>query len=923
MPETIFLSERIPLVFKAAKWLAARSSKRPLDLSRYAVVVATSGAGRRLRFELVRAAGDNAGLMAPLVTTPMGLLALACPDEVASRTDALLAWTQVISQASSTDYPLLLSGFSNHRSSSLHIGRSLMELCALLAEAGLTPASLEIVATSPQQEDRWREIESLHRGYLGRLKDVGLADPNAARIRAARHGLSPPNVERVIVAGVPDLNRLSQQHLENLELAGVPVSVLVDAPDCNEAWFDDWGRPESDAWRRRTLPLGPGDIMIAAEPSSEAEIAARLLGPRGAAALCVADAELIPFLARALRKQGLDSYDPAGRSLATFECASLSSLWVSFCSSDLLAELRALAEHPVFLHALCRESQLPPSTVLSTLDKLRNDSLLETLEDAVAYLEEPSAARERSPKAAALVSGARGLRRKSGESLSDLLEFLRLLYASRHVVPGCGEAEAISALSDLLRSVTESPLSTRETARKVFCEELKNIAVFARHIGTEVELNGWLEAPWLPHSALVLSGCTEGALPARVVAHPFLPESLRVPLGLPNSSQRFVRDIYLLHCLLATRKPGTVKLTLCRTGTDGEPAKPSRLLFRCPDAELCLRVKSVFRPGLSLRRTRARERTWPLEIPRRPAPAFLQVTALSDYLKCPLRFYLKHVLLMREFEAQKLEMNALDFGNVLHRTLENFANGETIRESRDAAAIESFVLAGLDDVLSDRFGKRLSLPVRVQRESLRARLRQFARIQAEERQKGWRIQCGELRFEEEATLRLAGLPIVASLDRVDVHERSGEMRILDYKTFAKRKTASEAHFEQATGEEGSFETLFEGKAVRWFDLQLPLYRALARFRWPSQSSPLVGYFLLPERVEESGIDDLALDSSLFESAMSAAETVAHRVRNGIYWPPRTVQYDDYESVFLGEDPASILSSESKEFLMGLHFKAVP
>ncbi|HET9524320.1 MAG TPA: PD-(D/E)XK nuclease family protein, partial [Terrimicrobiaceae bacterium] len=240
----------------------------------------------------------------------------------------------------------------------------------------------------------------------------------------------------------------------------------------------------------------------------------------------------------------------------------------------------------------------------------------------------------------------------------------------------------------------------------------------------------------------------------------------------------------------------------------------------------------------------------------------------------------------------------------------------------DAAAIESFVLAGLDAVLSDRFGSRLSLPVRVQRESLRARLRRFARIQADERQKGWRIQCGELRFEE-ATFRLAGLPIVASLDRVDVHEGSGQMRVLDYKTFAKRKTASEAHFVPATGEEESFETLLDGKAVRWFDLQLPLYRALAQFRWPSESPPVVAYFLLPERVEESGIDDLALDSSLFESAMSAAETVAHRVRNGIYWPPRAVQYDDYESVFLGEDPASILSSESKDFLMGMHLKAGP
>ena len=59
MPETIYLTERLPLVFKAAKWLAALSSERPLDLGHYAVLVPTAGAGRRLRFEFVKAASEG------------------------------------------------------------------------------------------------------------------------------------------------------------------------------------------------------------------------------------------------------------------------------------------------------------------------------------------------------------------------------------------------------------------------------------------------------------------------------------------------------------------------------------------------------------------------------------------------------------------------------------------------------------------------------------------------------------------------------------------------------------------------------------------------------------------------------------------------------------------------------------------------
>lgn len=928
MPETIYLTQRSPLVFKAAKWLSTFSCGRPLDLSRCVVLVPTSGAGRRLRFELTKVASEGGrGLLAPLLTTPMGLLGLAAGEKVSSRADVLFAWAHVISSASFTEYPLLLSGFSDHRDLALPIGRSLRDFCLLLAEAGLTPVSPEIVRACPQQEDRWKELMSLYGRYLARLGSAGLTDANAARINAAQAGVVLPNAERVIVAGVPDVNRISQLYLENLETKGVSVTVLVDAPDCDSAQFDRWGRPDVETWAQRTLPLHLEDVLVAAEPSSEAEIVARFLGPGAAAGICVADSEMIAFHDRALRKHGLEPYDPAGKSLAAFECATLSRLWLSFCSSDELAQLRTLAEHPVFLQTLCRESQLGATATLAALDQVRTEILAETLADAIAYFDENSSARERWTAAAAFTAGAQRLKKQfaANGSLGKLLKFLGSVYAGHQVASDSGEAEGLAALAELLRSVLESPFHTPDIGEAVFCEEMKSIAVFEPRSGTEVELNGWLESLWLPHSALILSGCTEGAIPARVSAHPLLPDSLRAGLGLQSNAQRFARDIYLLHCLLAVREPGAVKLTLCRTRVDGEPAKPSRLLFRCPDAELCSRVGRLFAPGLSLRAAHARKRAWPLEIPRRPAPDSLRVTAFGDYLKCPLRFYFKHVLNMREFDPLKTEMNAMDFGIVLHKTVENFANEESIRDSYDPAAIEKFVLTELDVVLFDRLGRRLSLPVRVQRESLRVRLRQFARIQAEERRAGWRIQGGEFRFEKERTLCLEGLPVVASLDRVDVHERSGRRRILDYKTFAKRRSASEVHFEPAEEEHSVFETVLEGKAVRWRDLQLPLYRALAQIQWPDEPEPpAVGYFLLPERIEESGIEEFGLNASLFASAICSAEAVADRVQRGIYWPPRAVQYDDFEDIFLGDDPANILSEESREFLMGArNFTATP
>jgi ATP-dependent helicase/nuclease subunit B len=918
MPETIFLTERLPLVFKAARWLAALSPERPLDLSHCVVLVPTSGAGRRLRSQLVQLAGVE-GLLAPHITTPMALLALAADENIASRADALLAWAEVISGVAAKEFPLLLSGFSDHKNSALHIGKSLMEVCSLLAEAGLTPTSSEIARACPHQQDRWQELDSLYRQYLQCLAGAGMEDTNSARIKAARAGAASEDLKRMVVAGLPDLNPISQQHLENLEAAGVTLTILVDAPDCDGAPFDSWGRPNAETWLRRTLPLSPDDVVVTADPSSEAEIVARLVGPAGPPGLCVADAGIIPFHDRAMRKLGLAPYDPGGKSLAPFECATLSRLWLSFCSSGRINELRTLAEHPVFLQMLCRQSHLEPTSALSALDELQTTVLAETLGDAVAYFRDSASARNEIPRAASLIAAAEALRKRFDVcgSLGKLPPFLRAAYARKRVAPDSSEAEALVALAGLLDAILSSPLSKPGTAEGIFREEMKNTAVFEQHGEADIELNGWLEAPWLPHSSLIISGCTEGALPARVSAHPFLPDSVRDGLGLQSNAQRFARDTYLLHCLLAAREPGAVKLTLCRTGADGEPVKPSRLLFRCPHADLASRVKKVFGSVASLRTAHARERAWPLEIPQRPPPAALRVTAFGDYLKCPLRFYLKHVLGMRKFEPAKAEMHALDFGIVLHKTVENFAGDVSVRESQIPEVIERFVLSELDAILHARFGRNLSLPLRVQRESLRARLRQFARIQARERRAGWRVQRAELRFEKEHTLSLAGLPVVGSLDRVDIHENTGQRRVLDYKTFAKRRSTTDTHLEFVAGEHDSTGILFNGKPARWKDLQLPLYRALAEFLWPGDPQPpAVGYFLLPERIEESGIEEFVLEGPVFASAMSTAEGVADRVRCGIYWPPGVVQYDDYANVFLGEDPAKILSVKSRGFLMG-------
>lgn len=919
MPDHVFLPEREPLVRKTARWLVGLSSARPLDLGTCLVVLPTAGAARRLRAELLTCASSR-GVLPPLMTTPMGLLTLAAevdgPTTVASRPDSLRAWADVIANSSAEKYPLLLGGFPDPAAVAFRVGESLTVVCAILAEAGLTPSSPELLRASPLDEDRWREMENLYRRQRKVLQAVGLREAQAVHIATAQAGTAPAKISRIIVAGVTDLSPLLVQYLTSVPL---PVTLLTDAAGCDEdTKFDAWGRPDPEYWTRHILP--PLDPLFLSDPTSESLAIAERLGP---AALCVADPTLVSHFQRTLTIGNRMAFDPSGTPLAQFEPAALASLWMAFSRSENLIILRTLLEHPRFLKIFCQEANLSPADAFKALDRLTTADLVQTLSEATDVLRSGNAANQSDPRRR-LVTTARQWHSRfdPNASLEALLDLLKAVFHDYEVSPDSSESAALSGVGGVLRSLLESPLDPASAGEEILAAELAGTPVYEPHSEGAIELHGWLEAPWLPHEALIISGCTEGALPAQVNSHPFLPDSLRVTLGLSGNAGRLARDIHQLHSLLAARPEGAVQLTLSRTSVDREPTRPSRLLFRCPDADLPARVEQLFGEPLSLQRTPARQPAWQFRVPEGRPRERLSVTAYADYLQCPMRFYFNRVLKMEAFDPEKSELDALEYGEILHLALEAFSVDPAVRDSTEEGVISNYVLEALDTELRNRFGSRQSLPVRVQRESLRARLRQFAILQARERAEGWRIVAAELEFPPDATINLAGMPLTGKIDRVEVHDRTGERRILDYKTFQsiEKNLPQDTHFATLQKSEPDFpeaEFVWGNKLRRWTQLQLPLYRALAQFRWPEDPSPArIGYFLLPEKTEDTSIHEFPEDDELLASALTCAEAIADRVRRGVYWPPRKPKYENYAELFLNRDPADALEPESIRFLQG-------
>jgi len=923
MPELICLREARPLAQIVAAWLLSQSKSPIKDLSNTVVLVPTAGAARRLKAALVEQSADT-GLLSPRIAAPMQFLAENSPTGTATRFDCLVAWTQVIEEMEEIEFENLFPGFASGslRMSAPRIAATLMSLTDLLAEAGRSPDAPELQKLFPE-DDRWPEIAELFGRVRDKLAAAHLTEVNAALIRTSRSGQAPAEIKEIVVAGVPDLTPLLQGFLKNLSTQGIRVVLLVHTPDCEDGVFDQWGRPDPDHWKTHILPISDEIIIPCESPDVEAGTAATFVQSSGqSAGMVLADPTLAPLMERAFEQKGMSTYDPSGVPLSSSPPALILREWPVFCRTGSLSSLRLLAETPLFLDHLASDDPHRAKSILEDLDFFAHSLIRDTLpsERELSHLD-PRRDRPETflSRLLILIRNIDHLRRTfhPEHSPDALPRLLTALYAQKKIPANSPEALALTELSSHIQALLSSPLQSDVPRHDLLQHEVAKARYFLPKPAGCIELHGWLEASWLDAPHLILCGCTEGNVPGVVDGHPFLPDQARQRLGISSNDQRFARDIYLAHCLLAVRLPESVRILFSQTGVEGDPNRASRLLFRCPDAQLAQRVQRLQHPLTAPTEKPPAERVWALRLPQKSPPVSLRVTGFKEYLQCPVRFYLKNLLRMQPIDSQKAEMDAADYGTVMHEVMENFANHQPVVHSRNPKEIEDFILEELDRVLSSVFGGIHSVALRAQRESLRARLRRFAFLQAEERRNGWRIVAAEEPFKAEDTLSIGPLKITAKLDRIEINENTGQRRILDYKSFNQLKTPEKTHL-SSSRTPPIIDAATTGDGRQWVDLQLPLYRALAEHRWPQDSQPpLVGYFLLPPKIEDSAIELLPLDEARYESALTCARDIAERVSRGVFWPPaENLRFDDFSPLFPVGKESEAFDPESIAFLKG-------
>ncbi len=926
----VFLGWQKPLCDTVPAHLLRRAGAGMLDLREMVVVVPTRQSSWRLRAALPLAAHvQGAALLGPEIVTPPVLLEPPRTTAVATSLQDLLAWVTILQAVNPGELTAFLGPRENRPHNTvwaLQVARRLQDLRRELADGGLAIADVAARGDELEERERWVVMAELERRHTEQLTRWRLRDALHLKLDHARQGLLAPEVRHVVVAAVPDPPKLFMQLLNQWAAAGNSVEVLVAAPETEAAAFDAWGRPLPDAWQTRAIALRPEDLWLEATPDDQASrianaVAAGLrasLSPaslRPQLAIGVPDRETVAPLQREMEAIHLPAFDPQNRPLAETAFFRLVQALLALRHRPGYAEVAALLRHPDVLAMFDNGPD-----VLRALDEFQSEHLPVTLDD-MTIRKVPHAV---PPPVAALDQIREWHAALQEESLAtSLRRVLQQIYARRSLQADnpadAAFQQAVRAFDAGLRELEDATAAGHAgaDAGDVLLARLQDATVKAERHDEELDLEGWLELAWNPAPLLFVAGMNEGFVPDSHVGDLFLPDTLRHQLDLRDDRLRVARDAYVLTALLEQRRDnGRVILLAGKTSNAGDPLRPSRLLFRCPDSELVARAHRLFQDPPPTHASAAFSISFKLEPNRIPADQLdttrsqrLSASNFKDFLACPLRFYLQNVLAMRPLDDCAREPDARAFGTLVHEVLCEMGQDPKLWACSDANKLAQWLEQRLCALARIRYGARPWLGVELAMGSAVMRLRAFAPQQVAWHAAGWEI----VQQEKDQAFALAGLTVRGRIDRIDRNARTRAVCVLDYKTTDKALSPHETHFGPPRMEEdlsaAVIPATFAGgrKDKRWADLQLPLYREFVRAEFGNDVQ--LGYICLPNALGDTGFNlwDQYHDA-LHTSALHCATAIVQQIRKGSFWPPGKLKsgyHDDLAGVLLGDPGKSI------------------
>lgn len=799
------------------------------------------------------------------------------------------------------------------------------------------------LATMPDMIDetqRWEVLAQIQDAYLQQLKNHNLADPRLQQLQFAN--APAPDFDRPItLIGIVQMPPVIQQILnhDSLDITAYifapekltqypPLIQNHDTPTPNPTNpnqpspsnatepFDPFGCINIHYWSKSQVPLEDHQIHWLSRPADyPAHILKELAQldpppPPDDITLGLLDESAKPYLLQQLALHNIQLDDASGQSIQNTRTLQLLKALATFLDSSKFTDFASLLHHPDVEHYITNNLDDSIATLgieawQDTIDDyyiahlqadltghwLGNDEtttamsqVYTTLHKALADLTdtEPRPIQE--------------LAQPLANTLTALLNVENLTPNSQpgsHFLDSCQHiANILSLIHNLPESLTIQ-LTPAATIR-LLIQQLADIQIPYQMPTAAVQMLGWLELPLDDAPHLFLIGFNEGLTPASLNEDPLLPNTIRTRLNLTDNTHRYARDVYLTNALLHSRK--TIHALVAQWSANNEPLQPSRLLFATDTSTLINRARQRFDdnpppkpqlniPQIIIPKQSQSQFTIP-ELPEAKLPDHLHVTAFRDYLECPYRFYLTHILKLTPVDDLPQELSPLDFGILAHDVLCDFGKSD-LRDSTNPKDITDYLTYNLNQRVKNTYGQHLLPAVRVQIAILLERLNAFADWQAQHAALGWKILGVE---EAVTTQNMAPFPagdipfyITGKIDRIDHHPELG-LAIYDYKTGDSAYDPDKTH---RTGPKHD---------KQWADLQLPLYRHLAQHLDYAEPSHL-GYILLPKDPSQVGPALAEWTPEDLEQADNTARDIIHAIHNRQFDPTDSPPaYDSYAAI---------------------------
>ena len=779
---------------------------------------------------------------------------------------------------------------------------------------------------------RWEVLREVQNRYYKTLGKADLWDRQAARNWIAAGSRPDVNEKRcetekdIVLVATADINRSVAGMLKQLTSQ---VTIMIAADESHSDRFDEFGNLITKKWLEASVNIPDDKMLFVDSPADQAASAAHFIThldkdyATDEVTIGVPTEELLPQLQRSINSIGLPHRNLAGKPLGETAPVRLMLACREYFKQQDYNSFAILLRHPDMFRWLRDQlseqsdnDQKSADGYLDALDDYQNRKLPDWIrigddnpfgdpaKIAKRFTEGDAGSKKRAANEAdnvrrlntvhkLVVSLLRPLD-KPPQKISLWTEpwsdILIVIYGERELDRNIAlDQQTLTACQTMHTALANHRHVPKEFGTTCSAVEALEWALEAASekrvidppIIDAIEFAGWLELPLDDAPVMAIVGVNDDYVPDSEFGHQFLPNKLCEQLGIMDNNRRFARDIYAMTLIVSVRED--YLLISGRTNAANDPLKPSRLLFTQDEQTSAERAYSFFsfegqdenNFWLNEKDLAEKNTVQQFSVPRphivTPIDS-MRVTQFKDYLKCPYRFYLQHVLRLDETADDWSEMSGGTFGDLAHDVLQSFYEAD-IKESKDDREIFEWLSKQLDAESYIRFpGSRLPA-LRIQLEQLRGRLEKFSGLQANQRKEGWKIvSCEELLFHE---LMVDNKPftIRGKIDRVDQHEITGQVAVWDYKTSDAGNDPQKAHL----------------KNKKWIDLQLPLYRHLVKevdiIKGADLDDVSLGYVLLSKNRNDIRFAKARWDSSMLDYADKKAFEVIRDIRAGVFGPP--------------------------------------